>query len=262
MHPPEDAPQRGDRKDLILLPVRNLLSFLGMARCSTRRARRRAPIAVAVLLTLAGVVGLAAGEPATGAPVDHGSIELRVVPANARVHLDGVNVGQAREFDSADEALLVTPRPHQIELTRRGYMKLRLVVPVKAGQHHVVEQWLREGDGLDPRSTTIGKRPHVASPATADAEAAGDGAASVITDERGLVRIEVLPADATVQIDGKFVARADELSRLHGALPLTLGRHLVEVLRPGYRSERVEISVQRDAVLELKFDLESALDSP
>ncbi len=233
-----------------------------MASQSTRRAPWRLPLTVALLVTFAGVVGPSAEEPPPGVPVDHGSIEFRIVPANARVSLDGVNVGQARAFDSADEALLVTPRPHQIELTRRGYMKLRLVIPVKAGEHHVVEQWLREGDGLDPRSTTIGAPPRMASPATTDSPAAAESPPSVITDGRGLVRIEVLPADATVQIDGKFVARADELARLHGALPLALGRHLVEVLRPGYRSERVEISVQRGAVLELKFDLESALDSP
>ena len=68
--------------------------------------------------------------------------------------------------------------------------------------------------------------------------------------------MKVSPADAAVYLDGAYFARADELARLRGAIPLVLGTHTVEVVRPGYESRKVDVEIAEGKPAELSLDLE------
>ena len=72
----------------------------------------------------------------------------------------------------------------------------------------------------------------------------------------------VSPPDAAVYLDGEFLAQADELRRLHGALPVAAGNHIVEVVRPGYVSERQRIEVIDGDVARVAIQLGRAEESP
>jgi hypothetical protein len=74
--------------------------------------------------------------------------------------------------------------------------------------------------------------------------------------QRGLLHIRVTPPDAAVYLDGDFLAKGSELSRLHGSLPVATGEHLLEVLRPGYRAQTLSILVEGGEPTRVRVDLE------
>jgi hypothetical protein len=70
--------------------------------------------------------------------------------------------------------------------------------------------------------------------------------------DRGLVRLDVRPADASVYVDGAFRGTGRELRQLR----LTPGRHRVEVVRPGYRTVEREVEVRRGEAQDVEIDLD------
>ena len=60
---------------------------------------------------------------------------------------------------------------------------------------------------------------------------------------RGELMLEVEPADASVYVDGEFYGKASQVSRIE----LAAGRHRIEVVRPGYRTEETEVTVDGEA---------------
>ena len=66
----------------------------------------------------------------------------------------------------------------------------------------------------------------------------------VESEEPGWVRFQVLPPDAAVYLDGRFLGNGHELARLHDDLVVAPGRHALEVVRPGYEAERREFTLE------------------
>jgi hypothetical protein len=66
------------------------------------------------------------------------------------------------------------------------------------------------------------------------------------------LRLDVMPDDASVWIDGEFRGTARDLERL----ALSPGRHQVEVVRPGFRTATREVEVRRGATASLRIELE------
>jgi hypothetical protein len=91
-------------------------------------------------------------------------------------------------------------------------------------------------------------------------QAAKPAPASAELDTRttpGRVRLSVAPADASVYLDGRLLGSGDELARLHAGLVVEAGSHLIEVVRPGYATERREFAVEEGAEVELEVLLEA-----
>jgi hypothetical protein len=53
-----------------------------------------------------------------------------------------------------------------------------------------------------------------------------------------------------------MLGTAQELARLHGALPVALGRHVVEIVRPGFGSRRLEVDVTEAGTARVELRLE------
>jgi hypothetical protein len=66
------------------------------------------------------------------------------------------------------------------------------------------------------------------------------------------LRLDVMPEDASVWIDGEFRGTARELARL----ALSPGRHQVELVRPGFRTVTREVEVHPDGTASLRIELE------
>ena len=178
------------------------------------------------------------------APAESGVVETDVQPKKAEVRVDGVFVGQARDFNGRWDYLWLEPGEHVLEFSKDGFMTLRRHLDVRQGMHVRVTEQLEKGEGIDPRSS---ESPHppatVAARTGAPLPAPREPRADSGTLRRGLLRLDVEPLDAAVYLDGEFLARASELRRLHGALPVADGVHTVEVVRPGYESRTIEVEV-------------------
>jgi hypothetical protein len=175
-----------------------------------------------------------------------GVVETAIKPKKAEVLVDGQVVGEARDFNGKWDQLFLKPGSRSIEFRKPGYMTLTLWLDVPAGGYIRIEESLAEGEGPDPRSMEQPAEPEKRAPERAPEQAI----------PQGLLRIEASPADAAIYLDGEFLARAEELGRLHGALPVALGRHVIEVVRPGYEGTSFEIVVDQERPQKVRIDLE------
>jgi hypothetical protein len=170
------------------------------------------------------------------------TVETDIRPKRAVVVLDGVEVGEARDYNGMWDRLHVEPGPHELEFRAPGYQTLRLQMTIRPGRGYLVQHELRPGEGLDPRSTRV-------------AEAQLDVAPQPRARE-GRLRLRVLPEDAAIYLDGAFLGRAGELAALHGALAVDEGTHVLEILRPGYEPRSLELRVEGRQPVDVQVELE------
>jgi hypothetical protein len=182
-------------------------------------------------------------------------VETAVKPKKASVSVDGQPWGAAKDFNGSWDRLYLAPGNHELEFNQAGYQTLRLHLKIEPGGFYRIDQRLQEGDGLDARSTEAPPEPvrtaHSAAPVLPDT-APPRGTVEPQTRPRqtsipsGLLHISAWPVDAAVYLDGEFLAQAQELNRLHGALPVAVGAHRIEIVRPGYSSEQIVVDVGQD----------------
>ncbi len=180
------------------------------------------------------------------------AIETDVRPKKAEVLIDGEFAGQARDFNGTWDLLWLDPGEHVVEFRAPGYKTLRQHVPIAAGGYVRLHWRLEKGEGLDARSTTAPP----ASAAPAAVAAAPEVETRLGTVRSGLLKLAVSPPDAAVYLDGEFLARADELARLHGALPVAQGEHTLEIVRPGYVGDSRRIVVEVGQPLRIEVALQ------
>ena len=63
-------------------------------------------------------------------------------------------------------------------------------------------------------------------------------------------------------LDGRFLGTASELARLHDSLIVEAGDHVLEVVRPGFESKRLDFFVEAGGALELEVRLEPVTPAP
>ncbi len=186
------------------------------------------------------------------------AIETDVRPKKATVLLDGEFAGQARDYNGTWDLLWLDPGEHVVEFQAEGYKTLRQHVRVAAGGYVRLHSRLEKGDGLDSRSTTAppaAPEPEVQPPASRSS-APETFETRMGTMRTGLLKLSVSPPDAAVYLDGEFLARADELARLHGALPVALGEHTLEVVRPGYVGDSRRIVIEDGQPVRIEVGLQ------
>jgi len=188
-------------------------------------------------------------------------VETDVHPRSASVRLDGEAVGYAKDYSGTWDELRVRAGAHTLEFSAPGYLTLRMDLSARPGGTYRIDEDLRKGEGLDPRSRPIGEAPptqNALAPETArpsaEAESAPGGGASPAL-RRGLLKIVASPADAAVYLDGEFLATARELARLHGAIPVVEGPHHIEAVRPGFPARSVEVNVSATGTAKVELDL-------
>ncbi|HKF68976.1 MAG TPA: PEGA domain-containing protein, partial [Vicinamibacterales bacterium] len=63
-----------------------------------------------------------------------GGVSFEITPSDARVIVDGYDVGSAGQFTSTSPALGLPAGPHHIEIVANGYRTMSSDVDVRAGQ--------------------------------------------------------------------------------------------------------------------------------
>lgn len=179
-----------------------------------------------------------------------GAVETDVKPKKATLRVDGKAVGQARDYNGNWDLLFLQAGEHLVTFEAIGYMTLRLAMEVEPGSYQRIQYRLQKGDGIDPRSVEP-------SALRRDEDEAIEAAPTEETPalRTGLLSLRVLPPDAAVYLDGEFLARADELRRLHGAIPVASGQHRIEVVRPGFESASRAVDVEGSEPVRVEVEL-------
>ncbi len=73
----------------------------------------------------------------------------------------------------------------------------------------------------------------------------------------GRLRLEILPSDASVYIDGRFIGTGSDVQRMREGLRLEPGEHRIAVVRPGHKAEEREFTVGAGKSVEIDIELES-----
>jgi PEGA domain-containing protein len=192
------------------------------------------------------------GEP------DTGSLRVIVDPEKTRVYVDGYYAGTAGDFDGLLQRLHVSAGHHDIMLKLDGYRthRFRLYVPV--GQTVKLRHDMARGSGEDTE-VLGGDEPEVRGGPAGYARLEDEPADARLDDPRGAIpadtgrlRVDVRPPDASIYIDGVFRGPA----RAVDGVLLPSGRHRIEIVRPGYRTEEREIEVRSGLTTDVRADLE------
>ncbi len=198
------------------------------------------------------------------AAYDLGAFDLNVRPKKAEVYLDGQYIGPVKEFDGWPGYLWLEGGTYELIFYRPGFATERRNLTIYPGVVVDVRLELSPGEAVAPDKVSRVDRSgpidevrsaydrQTARDAAPPAAAAGELDAR---DEPGRIRLSVEPLDASVYLDGRFLGSADELGGLRSGLVVDPGDHLLEVVRPGYGSERLEFRVEEGEELELEVAL-------
>jgi hypothetical protein len=201
---------------------------------------------------------------------DRASIRVMVNPDKTRVFVDGYYAGVADDFDGLFQRLHVSPGRHEITLKLEGYRTHRMRVYVAAGSTLKIKYDMVKGSGEDPVEDLAGdagvdaeRYDRRVRPGDRDRDRERDR--DVSEDERpdrdhvradvrdsGRLRLEVQPADASVYVDGQFRGTARQV----GELELSPGRHRLEIVRPGFRTEDRDVEVEAGRARDLRVELQ------
>jgi hypothetical protein len=207
---------------------------------------------------------------------DRASLRVMVNPDKTRVFVDGYYAGVADDFDGLFQRLHVSPGRHEITLKLEGYRTHRMKVYVGAGSTLKIKFDMVKGSGEDPVEDLAGDQGADAE-RYADRPHPGERDRDVSEDERpdrnrvraederpdrnrvradvhdfGHLRLDVQPADASIYLDGQFRGTARQVSELE----LPPGRHRLEIVRPGFRTDDRDVDVEAGRTRDLKVELQ------
>ena len=197
-----------------------------------------------------------------------GAFDLNVRPKKAEVYLDGQFIGRAGQYDGFPEHLWLEEGSYELIFYRPGLATEKRVLSIYPGVVVDVRIRMAPGESVAPSELstverTEGAMAEVRSAYEKQQQAAAPPPppppASAQMDTRaepGRVKLNVVPADASVYLDGRLLGSGDELARLHAGLVVEPGSHLLEVVRPGYATVRREFAVEGGDEVELEILLE------
>jgi hypothetical protein len=185
---------------------------------------------------------------------ERGSIRVLVDPSDARVYVDGYYAGVVDNFDGLFQRLNVSPGKHEITLRLEGYKTHHVKVYVAPEStlklHYQMDKG--SGDTFEDLAGDVPEREVQRSRPYDDARLGARDGGREENPPGNVLRLIVRPADASVYVDGEFRGSGAQA----GSLVLTPGRHRIEVVRPGYRTQDREVEVGPQASTELTVELE------
>ena len=190
--------------------------------------------------------------------------------------MDGYYAGVVDDFDGLFQRLYVSPGRHDIAFKLEGYQTHHVKVYVESGATLKLHHDMQKGTGPESVEDLAGdvedryarrdddryrRRDDDQRLERHDRDAEDEDALDdrppvrgerVPSGERGRLRLNVMPEDASVYVDGQFKGSARQAS----SLELPAGRHRIEVVRPGFRTDErdfeIETGVTRDLSVELQ----------
>ena len=137
----------------------------------------------------------------------------------------------------------------------RGYSSRGYYAGARGGAYYGAPSYAAGATYAAPSYATTYPAPAASYPVEGEPrdEYAEQGESSQATPQDAAeLKLAVLPPDASVWIDDEFRGPAQSLSRL----VMPPGRHRVEVVRPGFRTEVREVDLRPGALVSLRIELE------
>ncbi|MYF95344.1 MAG: PEGA domain-containing protein, partial [Holophagales bacterium] len=142
-------------------------------------------------------------------------------------------------FDGFPRYLWLRDGSYRIAIFMEGYETLERRIRVQPGVVVRIDEDLVPGTAERPRPAP--PKPPSAPPAPeGESWRVENRGRPIEQDQRrepARLRVEVVPADAVVYLDGRLLGSGAELASLHSALIVDPGAHRLEVIRPGYAAE-------------------------
>ena len=197
---------------------------------------------------------------------DVGALDLDVSPEKAQIFIDGNYVGVADDFDGFPTFLWLEEGTYDVAIYRSGYETIFRQYTIYAGITIDVEDRMRKGESIHPKerlpTPTVNRDERIRRNREREAsvdqmeERTSDPMPSMSSDEIGRLLLEVEPSDAVVYLDGNFLGTADEVEGLRAGLVMDPGKHLLEVVRPGYETREIEITLSAGERVDLLVELD------
>ena len=193
-------------------------------------------------------------------------LRIQVEPQKAKVYVDGYYAGVVDDYNGLFQRLNVSPGRHDVTVKLDGYRTHTWKLYAAGGQTLKLHYDMVQGDGADAIDELAGARgpagvadePDNARPAPAYGDRGGRDdrdsrpMARNAQAERGRVRLQFQPQDATIYIDGEFRGTAAQVQTVE----LSAGTHRVEVVRPGFVTYDRDLEVQAGDNSDLRVELE------
>lgn len=222
---------------------------------------------------------------------DVGALDLDVSPGRTQVFLDGQYIGTVDQYDGFPTYLWLERGTYDIVFFLDGYKTVARQVSVYPGTVIDFDDRLEPGQSVRPEDLASksherrdarerfeqerreridrGEDPYDEDESWRDRvsrerEDRRDRGEEIEIEEQdgrgeqGRVRLEIVPYDSSVYLDGKFVGTADDLAKLRNGLQVEPGKHTVAVVRPGRQSVEREFEVEPGEELELEIELDPA----
>jgi hypothetical protein len=185
-----------------------------------------------------------------------GSLRLIIHPVETQVFVDGYYTGDVDDFDGMFQRLELSPGRHDITLRHEGYRDHKIMLYVSPDRTLKIKHEMERGSGPETVADLTEGRSDEAPPQReawrARDEEGEEPAPRPRARDLGSLRIDVLPGDASVYVDGEFAGTARRL----GALELPAGRHVIEIVRPGYKTVERQVEIAPGSSERLAVDLE------
>lgn len=214
-----------------------------------------------------------------------GALDLDVAPERAQVFLDGQYLGVCDDFDGFPDYLWLEPGTYDLVFFHEGFRTVAHQVTVRPGVRIDFNDRMVPGDAVRPedlpskstvrRDERLRRDREAAAEARAaeaargeawrtrresarpEAEASAPGPDLLdARAEPGRLQLRVVPPDASIYLDGRFLGTGEELARLHSSLLVDPGSHRLQIVRPGYESVEKEFVAVAGEPIELRLELE------
>lgn len=181
-----------------------------------------------------------------------GALDLDVEPARTAIYEEGQYLGTVDDFDGFPNYLWLSPGTHELTFYLEGYRTMVRQFTVRPGQIGSVNEALERGDSIRPEERSEvrpadrpGERPRADRPPRR-------GLTTDLRREPGRLHLEIVPADASVYLDGRFVGTGEDLV---AGLVIDPGSHEVDVVRPDRLSSKWSFEVEPGGEVEKRIEL-------
>ena len=209
-----------------------------------------------------------------------GALDCDINPEDAQIYLDGKYVGICDDYDGFPEYLWLEKGTYDVAFYRPGFQTIARQYTIYAGLVTDVEDRMVPGEAVKPedlgsrsterrdarleadrereweveqqqREMTAPPRQYSRSPSAPSSDAYD------ARRDPGRLRLQVMPPDASIYLDGRFIGTGEEVSRLHSGLILDPGEHRLEVVRPDYEAETQSFDVDPGEEVTLRIELDA-----
>jgi len=212
-----------------------------------------------------------------------GALDLDLRPEEAEVYLNGQLIGIADNFDGWPHFLWLEQGTYDLVFYHDGFETIARQYSVYPGVIIDVEDFMVPGEATPPeeliakstarreerlrRDEERREAAEAMEPAwkervredrdrIEDRDQPATAAPYDARQEPARVTLEVVPGDAAIYLDGRFLGTAGELAGGRPELVVDPGDHELEVVRPGYDSKRLSFSAESGETIELEVELD------